>query len=570
MAKNIWVCSRNTFPLEIGNKLYEICNKLSPDNIVPEKAKVVVNGNVAFGIMNPKKTLLINGNSLLMGKIIGDETNWNIPLYEFPDGSYALFRDGKEYCEIVSDPVASRTIWYYFNEEIFIASTSQRAIILFIGEFQFNDNVIPWMLSNGIIGPSLSWDKRINCLPPDSSVILNKKLWSITTLNNPIVFNEQKTSNKNHQQKLLDSLNSTFKSLNLNYSDWVLPLSGGYDSRGILCLLKNTNTNLDDLKAITWGLESSLNDKCNDAYIAHELAAQLNISHKYFHTDLSEEPVKQIIDRFLINGEGRIDNISGYMDGFIIWKTLFNNGVQGIIRGDEGFGWSNVSSPLNVRQSVSMGLCTDYLNLREYTSQIPLQKIPKYLEQKDNESILDWRDRLYHEYRLPTLLAALSDLKLSYVEQVNPLLSKQILQQIRKLPGHLRTEKSLFKKIVVSLSPKIVFASQGANAKPSDILKQKQFAELLIQELSSKDSIELFPKELISTILKNIKKSETEKKDKAYSFSLKSSIKIFIPQFLKRAFKNIVPSKTIIDYNILAFRIYIIIRMNKILKEKLV
>jgi hypothetical protein len=570
MSKCIWICSKEPLPDNIDAKLFEICNKISPDNIDCAEPKVVVNGNVAFGIMNPTSTLLINGNNLLLGMIFDNNDNWKFPLKAFPDGSYALFREDEKYCEVVSDPVASRTIWYFMNDEIFIASTSQRAIILFIGGFEFNENVIPWMLANGTLGPLLSWDKRIRCLSPDSSLILEKKTWSVKTKINPIEFSENRNTDENHEKKLRGTLISTFDSIKLNFSNWILPLSGGYDSRGILCLLNKLNNNLEGLKLVTWGLKSSINEKENDAYIAKRLATEFNLHHKYYHTDLSEEPIEKVINRFLQAGEGRIDQLSGYIDGFKIWKTLYEEGIHGIIRGDEGFGCKHYSSISAARINQACGLCSDFSNLKDYHKfGIPAHELPTHLKQKDGETLSAYRDRLFHQHAFSTHFAALSDLKLSYVEVIKPLLSRTILQQVRQLPDHLRTNKLLFKKIVVSLSPNIPFATQGANSKLSDILKQKQVVELIVQELSSKEAKKLFSAEFLNYILKNITNSDKKNLDRANSSSHKELIRKIIPLFLKNAFRFKDSSIVNIDFNVLAFRIYIIVRMNNILMEKI-
>ena len=63
------------------------------------------------------------------------------------------------------------------------------------------------------------------------------------------------------------------------------------------------------------------------------------------------------------------------------------------------------------------------------------------LLQRSGESLTVWRDTLYHEYRIPVYLAALGDLKLPYVEQMNPLLSRKILTVFRCFPDHLRKGK---------------------------------------------------------------------------------------------------------------------------------
>ena len=517
--------------------------------------------------MNPADSMLECGNSVLIGQLFGKKDKWAKSSEDLLDGSFALFRDGKEYFEIVSDPAGSRTIWYYLDQEIFISSTSQRAITMFINSFEFDERVIPWILSAGSLGPTFSWDKRIKQVPPDSLVKLNKKEWSISKKSNPIEFTLLEQSDNQCEQLLRESLESTIESLSLDFSSWVLPLSGGNDSRCIFSLLHHTNKDINRLQTITWGLESSLHEKGNDAYIAKELAETLNVSHKYYHTDLSEEPIDKIINRFLLLGEGRIDHLSGYMDGFKIWKTLFEKNVQGVIRGDQGFNSKKVSSPASVRHKAGCPLCSDFANLKNYKKYgFATQELPQNLLQKKRETLDGWRDRLYHEFRLPTILPALSDLKLPYVELINPLLSRKILQQVRQLPDHLRNEKTLIKKIVISLSPEVDFAQHSATASPKNILARKNITDLIKKELFSKNAKSIFPSEFLDDILNSFNTEQQTKTNQSGGSSLKALIKRMIPKFIKNALRKNTSSPKV-DHHVLAFRVFLICRMNTILND---
>lgn len=568
MAKCIWICSRQPFSRTVEGKITDICKSISPDNITPREPKIKAGSNVAFGIMNPTNTILIHDYSLMLGGIIGDYDRWYEPGTDFPEGIYALFRDGEESCEIITDTVATRTIWYYHDENLFVASTSQRAIILYLGGFEFDDRVIPWMLSTGSLGPTLSWDKRIRRVPPDTSVILDKNHWALKVNQKPIEFVESKVSDIDHEQAMREVLDTTFESIKFDFNDWILPLSGGYDSRGILCLLKSKD-NADGIRTITWGLKTSLDNKSNDAYIATQLAKILNVAHKYFHNDIAKEPAELIINRFLINGEGRVDHVGGYMDGFQIWKHLFESNIQGIIRGDEGFGWTEVLSPLDVRKCVGFTICNDYSNLKDFLSQSShSQDIPPLLDRKDGETFSTWRDRLYHTDRISTILAALSDLKLSYVEIVNPLLTRRIVYQVRKLPDHLRTLKALYKKIVISISPDVPFATVGANAENSGVLKLRQVVDLVKSEITSDTARMFFPPEFIEGVVTNLKvldQTQLRNERKESSASIKAITKKLLPSGFKNLIKTKVLSTPALDYNILAFRMYIVIRMRKLL-----
>ena len=195
-----------------------------------------------------------------------------------------------------------------------------------------------------------------------------------------------------------------------------------------------------------------------------------------------------------------------------------------------------------------------------------IQELPQNLLQKKGETLATWRDRLYHEFRLPTILSSLSDLKLPYVEIINPLLSRKIFQQVRQLPDHLRTEKILFKKIVTSLSPKVNFATKCAIESPEDILMQKRIVNLLEEELSSKNAKSIFPTDFLDYISKGIKTKQQAKTTKSGLFSLKASVKRIVPRYIKNAIRDsgLLPS---VDHNILAFREFLISRMNAILKN---
>jgi hypothetical protein len=289
------------------------------------------------------------------------------------------------------------------------------------------------------------------------------------------------------------------------------------------------------------------------------------VSHEYYHTDLAAEPVERIFSRFMLCGEGRVDHIAAYMDGFRVWKTLFEDGVRGIIRGDEGFGWEPVSSPLTVRMSIGIDMCADLLNLRGYRDfELPKQEMPESLLQRDGETLAAWRDRLYHTYRIPVILAALSDLKLAYVEQTCPLLSKKILLHVRQMPDHLRTNKALYKKIVSSLGPEIGFATVGANAPAEGVLKAPEIVEFLRAELSSKAARSVFSGTFLSRVLERLRSDRSAVPRK--SREVLARMKKLVPVFLKDIARDTVTTQRV-DSNTLAFRTYMACKMKRILTE---
>lgn len=571
MSKVLYVCSRNKMrDTSIKEKLGRICVNLVPDNIEPDPKKhtVFVTDNIAYAICMDKGAFDTNELSLLAGTLFEEDSiNWSEPRGSYPDGNYALFRVNQDEVEIVSDCAATRTVWYYHDDELFVASTSQLAIVMYLESFSFNDATIPWLLSTGSLGPNLSWDKRFRRLQPDSSLLLDRKDWHISVQSNQAFFREVKRQPEEHQKQLTDAIGQTIASISaIDFKHWVLPLSGGYDSRGILCFIKKIIGIPDGLKAVTWGLEESVHEEGNDAKVAKDLARTIGVPHDFYHTDISSEPIEAIIERFLFCSEGRIDHIAGYMDGMDIWKRFHDENITGVIRGDEGFGWVPVSSEMTVRTSVGCGLCSDFKNLTHIIDEfkLPAQELPNDLQKRDEETLDSWRDRLYHSYRLPTILSALSDIKFSYVDQINPLLSRTVINYVRSVPDNLRTDKLLFRRIVESISPNVPFATKGANASPVEILKNKKVYDLLKFEINSRYSADLLGRDFIEFINRGMES------EKANSGKKKRSIKSLISSMLPKSIKNIMRdtvAKPTVHGNILAFRVFIIVKMHKKLTE---
>jgi hypothetical protein len=536
-----------------------LSRRLEPDNITFQPPLLKHESGLTLAIFNPNDSIGIRDLSVRLGNLSGSPDHWWEPLSKRPDGAHGIFRADRNHIELVSDIVASRSIWYYFDKELFIASTSQRAIVFFLKSFKFNQAVIPWMLSNGNLGPGHSWDSRIKILKGDSSLVLDRESWIMTIKSQDVAFKPSEKSPKEHEAELRNILARRFEAIDLDYSKWMLALSGGVDSRSILCMLENP----DRVKCITWGLKETQSEKTSDAVIAKKLAEFYGAEHRFFATDISIEPADTLLNRFLLYGEGRVDNISGYMDGFKIWETLFNEGIQGVLRGDEGFGDIPVFTDLDVERIIGIVPLRDYEGLTVLGSEgLPVQDFPDWLARRDGESIATRRDRLIQQYELPFVLAALNDLKFSYVELANPLLSGDIIRKARELPDGLRNDKSLFKKIVRSISPKMGYAEYIDVESRENILRNEKIVNAVIRELSTDNAKSVLPGEFLADVLRQID-TELVTTGNVRS-SLKRAIKPFVPKAIRRSVKK-APVKPSLDYNVLAFRIYIISAMNRIL-----
>ena len=496
-----------------------------------------------------------------MGILFGASSDWHAPGSAVPDGSYALFRGDNTSVEVLTDAVASRSVWYIKTDDYFIASTSQRAMIILLQSFEKNNEVYSWILTSGTLGPGLSWDQRIRLLPPDSKLTLNREQWRVDTIVNPVNFLASNSAKSGSKVRLTNSITETFSSMKIDTDKWRLPLSGGVDSRAIFFMM------LDHVKSVprtvTFGFKSTQNVERGDAAVAKKIASTFNVPNDYFDKDLSKEPIDVVLDRWLMAGEGRLAEFSSGVD-LEVWKRLYESGCEGIVRGDQAFGCRKVKTPDDVVKNIGMMVLDDY-HLDSHANKIFenfRKKRPPHLEKKSNESMEKWRDRVNSEFEIPTIFAARSDLKLAYIEVIHPLLSKNIIQCVRSLSDDLRSDKSLFKEIVAARFSDITFSTYRAKDKPENVLKSKAVVDFVRKELRSYDAEKLFQKELIDYVLKRVVVQNVVAESKGGRSDI---VKLFDKG--KKKITRVFNKNRKLDFNVVAFRLFVISRMHRILIE---
>jgi hypothetical protein len=284
--------------------------------------------------------------------------------------------------------------------------------------------------------------------------------------------------------------------------------------------------------------------------------------------DLSSETRAALIQRFLVAGEGRVARISGYCDGFRVWKTLFDEGTDGIVRGDEAFGSILVRTPAAVRYTASLTLLSDFFAPAEIaTFDLPEQRVPPDLDRAPGETLATWRDRLYQHFRIPAVLAGLTDLKAAYVEVANPLLARSVLDCVRELPDSLRNEKRLWREIVHSQLPDVPFASRPAVLSIEEFVTDRQVLSLMLDELQSNDAADLFPRSLRNRICAAINAAlHVSRSVPRRQPWIKQRLTQAIPESIRAAARSWLSVKPSMNPLVFAFRSFLGSRMNTLLK----
>lgn len=191
---------------------------------------------------------------------------------------------------------------------------------------------------------------------------------------------------------------------------------------------------------------------------------------------------------------------------------MHERGTSTILRGDEGFGWSHALSEEQVQIEIGVaGLHRHFTPAQIEEFGLQLYSLPDTLVRKENETLENWRDRLYHQHRLPVILSALTEAKAGYIDVINPFLSRHILETVRSMLSAERTEKSAFRKMVAALLPSVPYASKAAHRSLTTITNSEEFKMIAGDILGSPTAQEIFTAPLLSYAVQRLKRDSKTK-----------------------------------------------------------
>jgi hypothetical protein len=470
---------------------------LAPPGIEPRHPLIARKDRVCLAALDPTPNIKLSDTAVSTGKQHDSASSWMHPGDAIPDGAFCLLRADEHTLQLVTDPTGSRTIWYLLANDYFVASTSQRAIVALARSFSLSMHASAWMLSTGALGPGYSWDERIRMVPPNSILSLNMDSWALTESIDMYEYSAEEHSEDHFKGCLADALDRVFSEIGEYAPDWLVPLSGGVDSRGVMLWLPDPRR----FEYVTWGSPGAINGSKTDANVAARLAQKHGLRHRHVPLKENIENPETFFAKFLASGEGRISHISGYLDEFAFWEGLHESGCPGVIRGDQVFGGPVVRRPIQVLQLEKLCTLSDMPNpFGTLGRHFPEQHLPPHLHRRAGETLDAWRCRTELHFRAPVVRAALNTLKYAYTDVVSPLQFRPILEVIVRMPDALRTNKRLFAELVSGREREIPFATRIATTSASEVVVEKATRDFLMDGISTLDSEVYLPAEALRAI----------------------------------------------------------------------
>jgi hypothetical protein len=502
MADLVLECVREGRPgrLHTEEQFEQVAARLRPTNIAPRPTHAIEAQGLRGAVVTPSEEgVRVAEGGVLLGGVIGEPGRWSDIGSQPPDGTFVLVRYSHASVELLCDVTSSRTLWYAHNEDRLIVSTSQRAVVMLLGDFELDRGAVSWLLTSNTLGPDCSWDARVRRLPPDSRLVLDRATWQAALELRPAVFAPVARSSEEHLGLLREALAWSCGALDIDTDHWLLPLSGGVDSRIILALMVKSGKRP---RCITWTTRESLRNPLSDAFIARRVARRFGVEHTYAFLESGQKIDGAALQRFVELGEGGSSEFGGYVDGCAMWGDLFASGVSGVIRGDSPLGATKRSASLEAARQSDAPVVADFpeghllrgLGLAD-------QVWPERLRPQPGEGLEPYADRMEQEVYISTGLAPLTGLKCRYLEVANPLLSRRVVALTRTLSDEVRMYGRAFSTIVDRECRHLPHARFGSTPDSSAYLTDEGIIGAVVAELASPAIASVLSEEAALTLL---------------------------------------------------------------------
>lgn len=434
-----------------------------------------------------------DAGGVLLGAVTAAPPGWSQLSAAPPDGTYVMARWDATTLELRTDVCASRMLWYTLTDDAFLASTSQRAVVMLLGSLQLNDEAVAWLLSAGALGPKVSWDVRVRRVPPDGRVTLDRGGWRLALRHTAPVFAPAGGGRAADVTRLREAIDAVCASLDVDLDRWVLPLSGGCDSRVLLASFVKAGRRP---RCVTWTTRGSLRDPLSDASIARRVARHFNVEHELFFIDRDVD-LDVALSRFVATCEGTGEDLGGYVDGLRVWRDLRSQGVAGIVRGDEPLADRRGPEPeaFALPRNAGPRVC-DYPAGHVLTKLgLAAQHVPEWLYRRPGEDLVSYQVRLCQTAWVPIQLASLHGPKTRFVEIANPLLTRAVVEAVRATaPGMLHHARS-FLAIVAGVSRTIPTARSHSTPSTDELVHDPEVLDLVVRELTSSRIARVLPED---------------------------------------------------------------------------
>lgn len=298
-----------------------------------------------------------------------------------------------------------------------------------------------------------------------------------------------------HKQKLHTALRQAIARRVSRLGDCVIPISGGWDSRGILAYVRTVYDG--PLKTVSWG--TTEDEPEADAAIGRQLSRHFGSTHVFMRRDPDRLP-DTIYDMVSWTDAMTTDPFFHYQELEFMCRLRGELGVSYLLRGDEIFGYMApaVSEPealarVGVRRLAEFPDLVSVINpdaRKRFVTDVDavIARISASCPLKDYTARKDYH---YFHQRLWNYLHRANYFKLGVFDSSNPWLDRSILAVNAETPIPYRIDKDLYKRTIAGYFPEVhvPFAKRNSLENWPELLsRNRRIREFLFDHLRQRNS----------------------------------------------------------------------------------
>ncbi|TXD56693.1 hypothetical protein ES044_16440 [Polaribacter sp. IC066] len=568
MSKILVIAYKNSQP-NVEENLKKAFSCIEPQNIKNELKIIqpISSINTFIGVLNPEYEINSKTSEIISGYVRGIENKSEA----LEDGSYLKIKWDKQHISFNVDRFESKSLWVFQDDEKFIVSNSQLLITALKKSFKINRQTVTWFLSSGSTGYQNAWDTEVNKVIHSYQYLFSLNDWQLTKTKKEYAIEDVRfSSEKDFLQKYIDFTKQVFLNLIKDnvVKKTILPLSGGNDSR-LLFYIANQLEEYKNLALANWGVKKG-QAIFDDKKAAKEITQFYSKPLKDYYLPSKIENLDGFFDAYIRNGDCRIDHFNAYTDQFSIFEQLFNEKYKFIIRGDIPFTEGLDLNEKMSRAHIGIPKWTDYGNYKEYVLDdlVEIQeKDTLPISKKEKETLIEWRDRLYIDFRVPIVISSFDDLINPYVVTIAPMMSYSHFLLYSQQKSNKKGDKAHLVKLSKQLDQsKVAFNASSSILSMEELLGTEVNIKYFKEYLTNMENT-LFSKEMIKSIFQQL--PDSIHRNLNLKESLKSQLTEFVKENIPTKIKSVLKANATrnISSLTLAYRVLMVDKVCKIFKQ---
>lgn len=380
------------------------------------------------------------------------------------DGTFVVFihdpRRGEDI--LANDHYASRPVCYAQQNGLLYFSPEPKGIAQLPGfEAHTDEAALLMVLTHGHLLGSATYYREVQYLPPGSILRVSGGRVELRRYFEYLVNEKMGGADAPElAEELAAVMRGAIRKRRHHLPHLVIPISGGYDSRGILAMVREMTG--ARLTTVSWGTDEQTADA--DAAIGRRVAEFYGTHHHFLPRRFTDSitAIEETVAR--VDG-GSVDAVM-HPNELQLMRTIRREwGTDYLFRGDEIFGFKGEActrtealARVGLQELGNYPALVDLLHPGRRAEFLKLSS--EAVERAQAECPLALpsarKDYLHYNHKIRNFANRSNYYKLGILEAANPWLDKDVVEFLRRVPAPCRIDKVLYRRTLAAAFPTLM------------------------------------------------------------------------------------------------------------------